>query len=59
MIKLSQKMTCYNCKAFNTHHIFCYLGYKFDNNNLKPLEPCPKPKNILEYIECEKWYRKI
>jgi len=58
MIKLSQKRTCNNCKALLQEQYLsrCELGYNF-NKDYRPVEICPKPKTILELIECWKLYK--
>ena len=60
MINLSQKRTCEGCKALEQYQggtNKCTLGYSFDKN-WKPIEPCPKPKTIMELFESRKLYSK-
>jgi len=55
------KKSCLECKALNIRFNSCTLGYKTITYNimgmpvgLKPLEDCPKPKTIKEYVRlCE------
>ena len=49
------KKSCLDCKALNIR--VCSLGYKTETYNImsipcgiKPLEDCPKPKTIKEFV---------
>jgi len=52
------KKSCLGCKAFNSSFNFCALGYKTESYDimgvpgvgLRPLEKCPKPKTVAEYM---------
>jgi len=64
---ISQKRTCGECPALegvNEHRYFCALQFAVDTKTVKspkslggfktytePLEPCPKPRSIKQYIE--------
>lgn len=68
-MKISQKTTCNGCRSLDDGHgsfMDCVLGYNNKDKNvmklglaeIKPQEPCPKPKTYAEQIEAEKNYRK-
>lgn len=51
------KKSCLDCKAFNESFNCCQIGYKTESYKIlgepigvKPIEECPKPKTIKEYI---------
>ena len=65
LITISQKRTCKGCRAciqeygYNT----CELRYDIERpvnpyGYGKPLEPCPKPLTISDYLECLELYKK-
>lgn len=52
---MAKYKSCKNCPAYNHRYLskedgICALGYKFsdENDSIKPLEDCIKPKNITE-----------
>lgn len=47
------KRTCEGCKAIELdgYESRCLLGYKYDHNKFIPLEFCPKPKTISQYVK--------
>jgi hypothetical protein len=58
------KKNCNNCKALNITTGICNLNYKlkviYGNGvttglilECKPLELCPKPRTIKEYVNCK------
>lgn len=45
------KKTCHGCKAMQRIEgkgCFCLLKFEVDHNRYKPLEDCPKPRNMLD-----------
>ena len=63
-MKLTQKKCCGNCRAL-TSTCQCELRYTIENKfyhgikvNAYPLEPCPKPLTINDYLEAIKNYKK-
>lgn len=61
MLKISQKKNCNGCRALDGIYLnsSCLLGYKvetFEKNRhfgiyeSRPLEPCPKPLRIEDYL---------
>lgn len=62
----TQKKTCNRCAAGK--HLYCELEYKTDGHMCKtirgygmfgiPLEKCPKPLTISDFIFALKWYKK-
>jgi hypothetical protein len=63
----TQKRTCTGCAAGK--HLYCGLGYKTGGHMCDtgrgfmlfgiPLEKCPKPLNINDFIFAMKWYKKV
>ena len=56
MSKISQKKTCKRCKCLNFRFqpvlgFCCGLGYKM-NEDMQPLEPCPKPLTLSALFGC-------
>lgn len=52
------KKSCLGCSALNNSFKHCFLGYKTATydilgvpSGVKPLEECPKPRTIKEFIE--------
>jgi len=55
------KRTCNGCKALDQDKEVCNLGYRMEKIghhkhteiaiDYKPLEECPKPKTITEYVQ--------
>lgn len=50
------KKTCYGCKALDGH--MCNLNFRneiiyvnYSAKDVKPLEECPKPKTIKDFIK--------
>lgn len=46
------KRTCNGCAAsiIDSRIFKCELGFKVDSNVGKPLEECPKPKTISDFV---------
>lgn len=63
-MKLSQKRTCNNCRASTATTTCwpmtwgCELYYRVGDRHT-PLEPCPKPTTIEEYLFALNNYKKI
>ena len=63
----TQKKTCNRCAA--GRHLCCGLGYKTGGHICRtikgyepfgiPLEKCPKPLTIDDFVFAMKWYKKI
>ena len=51
-MKISQKRTCYGCRAVRISDIiWCDLGYPIEMPKGIPMKPCPKPRTIKELVE--------
>ena len=67
IMKISQKKTCKGCRAWAAWKTTptCDLGYEIQNGkegfvctNAKPMEPCPKPTRVADYVKALNTLRK-
>lgn len=68
-MKLTQKKTCFGCKALNYRYIhgvkqgYCQLEYEIGTmrgvpHETLPVEPCPKPATIKDWAIAKTTWRK-
>lgn len=52
-MKKSQKRTCNGCRAlsFDRSWAECFFGYKIDQKDIRPKEPCEKPLTNMEHCK--------
>lgn len=66
MIEVKQRKKCGSCRAFSPVSKRCGIGYSTETImsgfgivlDCKPLEPCPKPLTVSEYLDAYKNYNK-
>lgn len=51
---MKDKKTCAGCRALKScsSASYCELGFRINEKNSVPLEPCPKPRTYLDLLEC-------
>jgi hypothetical protein len=65
MITVSQKRTCYGCRAFIESCRLCEIGYSIKVVKVSdlfskavPAEKCSKPRTGSDWIEARRFYQK-
>ena len=66
MIDIKQRKKCGACRAYSLTSKRCDIGYSTETImsgfgivlDCKPLEPCPKPLTVSDYMEAFKNYNK-